>query len=114
MLHVRVARRTFLAASLAAAASTVLYARFHELNDVTVERLELTLGSRGASLRVVHLSALHLHQGEGVTVPEVGRKPGLQAAGRIAGNRYLHGFVLLADQGRFATSRVGFCAFAQK
>ncbi|RLG42423.1 MAG: metallophosphoesterase [Thermoproteota archaeon] len=61
MIHVRVARRTFLVASLAAAASTVLYARFHELNDVTVERLELTLGSRGAPLRVVHLSDLHLH-----------------------------------------------------
>jgi len=61
MFHVRVTRRSFLVASLAAAASTVLYVRFHELNDVTVERLELTLASRGASLRVVHLSDLHLH-----------------------------------------------------
>ncbi len=61
MRHVRVARRTFLLGALAAAASTAIYARFHELNDVTVERLELTLGSLGVSLRVAHVSDLHLH-----------------------------------------------------
>ncbi len=62
MRELRLGRRAFILGALgAAAAATVSYARFSELNDVTVERLEVRLGSSGASLRIAHLSDLHLH-----------------------------------------------------